>query len=80
MNLAEIIVTVAGIYLGAGLVFSLWFVARGVVRLDESAAGAGILFRLFLIPGTAALWPFLVMRLRNVEAKVSDDSTAQKKT
>ena len=77
MNLAEILVVAAEVYLGAGLAFSLWYVSRGVTRVDESAAGSGILFRLFLIPGTAVLWPFLVKR--GFEGRSSDDSVAQKK-
>lgn len=51
-----------GAYLGAGALFALHFVVRGVDRLDAAARSAGFLFRLFLFPGAAALWPLLLMR------------------
>ena len=53
---------VAG-YLGLGALFALYFVLRGVDLLDKSARGAGFLFRLFLFPGVAALWPLLLVRM-----------------
>ena len=50
-------------YAGVGLVFALWFCARGVVRLDPAAAGSRIAFRLLILPGAAALWPVLLVKL-----------------
>lgn len=62
MSAAEVMVAAAEIYCGAGLVFSIGFAARGVSRLDPAAEGAGIAFRLLLIPGATALWPLLAVR------------------
>ena len=62
MSPAEIIVTVVEIYTGFGLLFSIWFVVRGVTIVDESASGSGVLFRLLLIPGSTVFWPLLAKR------------------
>ncbi len=51
-----------GLYLALGLVFALPFVARGVQRLDPAAAHAPLGFRLLILPGCAALWPWLLRR------------------
>ena len=63
IELAEMIWLAAGAYLGAGALFALYFVLRGVDRLDAAARGAGLLFRFFLFPGAAALWPLLLLQM-----------------
>jgi hypothetical protein len=59
---AEVFVGVLIWYAATGVVFAIVFVARGVSRVDEHAAGAGLGFRLIVFPGVAALWPFLLSR------------------
>ena len=59
---AEILVAMLTWYAAAGVVFGIAFVVRGVSRVDEHAAGAGLGFRLIVFPGVAALWPFLLSR------------------
>lgn len=56
------IVTLAGVYLGAGLLFAIAFVSLGVQRIDPAAEGAKLGFRLLILPGSAALWPLLAWR------------------
>ncbi|MCP4203334.1 MAG: hypothetical protein GY769_15535 [bacterium] len=51
-----------GLYLGAGLVFAVAFVTRGVQRIDPQARGGSWGFRLAILPGTAAFWPILLRR------------------
>lgn len=48
-----------GIYLGAGFIFAIFFVLKGVSAMDEGAAGAGWGFRLIILPGSILLWPYL---------------------
>ncbi len=50
-------------YLVAGLLFGLWFAWRGAERLDPGARSGTLGFRLLLLPGCAALWPWLVLRV-----------------
>jgi hypothetical protein len=43
-------------------VFALVFLALGVARIDNGAKGAGIAFRLLILPGLIALWPLMIIR------------------
>lgn len=63
MTVAEWILLAAAIYLLAGVIFGLPFVALWVDRIDRAAAGAPIGFRLLILPGAVALWPLLLSRL-----------------
>jgi hypothetical protein len=58
-------VTFLAIYTIAGLLFALWFVALAAPRIDPAAKGAGLLFRLLIFPGSAALWPLLLLKCRS---------------
>jgi len=53
---------VLGFYLGLGLLFAIWFAFAGAKRFDPVVAGAGIRFKLLIIPGAAALWPLLLLK------------------
>jgi hypothetical protein len=62
MLIARLIVGLLAAYTGFGGVFALLFVTLGVQRLDPAARGAGLVFRLLLVPGAAAFWPLLARR------------------
>lgn len=51
-------------YLFLGIVFAVPFLLRGVERVDPAARGAGVGFRLVVLPGVVALWPLLLRRWR----------------
>jgi hypothetical protein len=51
-------------YAGIGLVFGLAFVWRGAAAVDPAARGLPLAVRALILPGTAALWPWLLMRWR----------------
>jgi len=53
---------VTGIYLITGLLFSIIFIIRGLSKMDEGAHGAGIGFKLIILPGCMVLWPFLLRK------------------
>jgi hypothetical protein len=59
---AEWIVRIALAYAGLGAAFALAFVTVGVGRVDALARGAGVGFRLAILPGVVALWPLLLVR------------------
>ena len=59
MNLVE---GLLALYFWTGLLFAIAFVTRGVDRLDAAAKGASWGFRLLIVPGTTALWPWLLAR------------------
>ncbi len=62
MWLAQWIIGIITAYFIIGAVFALLFVTVGVSRVDPAASGAGIGFRLLLVPGAMALWPVLMRR------------------
>ena len=58
----NLLLVLAGVYVCAGLGFAVPFLARGVRRLDASAHGATWGFRMIIMPGVVALWPWLAWR------------------
>ncbi len=61
-SLATGLVSFTTIYLAIGLLFALAFAWRGARAIDPSAAEATWGFRILIVPGAAALWPFLLVR------------------
>lgn len=61
-SFAEFIVGLGETYAGIGAIFALPFVLRGVDRIDPQAAGAPVMFRLLILPGTILFWPLLLVR------------------
>jgi len=51
-----------GVYLLAGLAFSVPFALVGVGKIDPHAAQGTWGFRVLIIPGTILLWPLLAQR------------------
>lgn len=50
------------LYAAAGVVFALAFLLLGITRIDNGAKGAGLGFRLLILPGLIALWPLMLIR------------------
>jgi hypothetical protein len=50
------------LYAALGLLFGVSFVAWGIEKVDPAARGAGIGFRILILPGVAALWPLMLVR------------------
>lgn len=68
MAFANLIVWLIAIYAFIGLLFGLPFVTWGVSRIDPSAKGSGVGFRLMVLPGVMALWPIMARRwLRGIK-------------
>jgi hypothetical protein len=61
--IAELLVSGAALYAAVGLLFGLLFVTRLAARLDEGAASGTWGFKLAILPGAAALWPWLLILL-----------------
>jgi hypothetical protein len=61
-RIAELVVAAAGAYVAAGALFAAAFVTWGVGRMDPVARRATWGFRLIILPGATALWPFLAAR------------------
>lgn len=50
------------LYAALGTAFALAFLAFGLPRIDSGAKGAGVVFRLVILPGLIALWPVMLVR------------------
>lgn len=64
VNIALIL---AFVYLIIGVVFAIFFLSRGIEKVDTAAHGSGLGFRLIILPGTIALWPVLLKKWMNVK-------------
>jgi hypothetical protein len=73
MVLINIILVMTAAYLGAGLIFSVPFLLKGVTKIDEGTEKSGWGFRIIIIPGTVVFWPYLLKKWRNVKNKTTDD-------
>lgn len=49
-------------YLAIGVIFAIAFAFMGAGRVDPAAHRAPIGFRVLIVPGAAALWPWLMMK------------------
>jgi hypothetical protein len=72
MIFAEIIVYAAFIYLAIGVLFAVWFAARGVTKLDDAAKETGFGFRFIIFSGAVAFWILLVRRLARGEKRPAE--------
>jgi len=62
MFLAQSLVLLFELYAAVGVLFAIAFVIKGVKRVDQGAAGTGWGFRLLILPGSVALWPWLLRK------------------
>lgn len=59
---AEVLAAVLKSWLVVGMVFAAPFLAVGIERIDPATRGAGLGFRLIVLPGVVLLWPVLLWR------------------
>jgi hypothetical protein len=59
MSVAEALLA---IYAATGLVFAAAFVTAGIARIDPAAKDSSWGFRVIILLGVAALWPWLLAR------------------
>lgn len=69
MTIAEIILLLAAAYAGIGAIFGALFITIGIARIDHAAARSPLTFRLLVWPGSAALWPLMLLKwIRTAES------------
>ena len=68
LGLAHGILIVLAVYLGLGVTVAVPFVIAGIGRIDPAAKAAPWTFRILVLPGAIALWPFLLRRLTKAGA------------
>ncbi len=60
--MAQAILTFVNLYALAGLLVGAAFVTVGVARVDPTAQHGTWGFRLLILPASAALWPWILLR------------------
>ncbi len=63
-HVATLIAAAGAGYAALGILFAIAFVTAGLPRVDHAAANAPWGFRLVIIPGVVALWPWMLARWR----------------
>ncbi|HZN54520.1 MAG TPA: hypothetical protein VFB67_04300 [Candidatus Polarisedimenticolaceae bacterium] len=59
---ARVALWTLGVYLGVGTLIGVPFVITGIGRIDAAARGTPWTFRVLVLPGVIALWPFIARR------------------
>lgn len=54
--------TVLLLYLIIGILFAVFFLWKGLARMDEKTIGTSWFFKALILPGTIALWPILLRK------------------
>ncbi len=72
MAMAELILSITGVYAVCGLLVGLPFVLFGAERIDPTVHGAPRIFRFIILPGAAALWPIVLVKWLSARKKGTD--------
>ena len=62
LDLAHGVLWTLGAYLSIGLAVGVPFVVAGIGRVDPAARRTPWTFKLIVLPGVVALWPFVAAR------------------
>jgi hypothetical protein len=54
------------VYLVAGVLFVIPFLVKGLIKVDESAHGGSLGFKLIIIPGVIVFWPVLLNKWKKL--------------
>lgn len=60
-DVAEMVLTAAGLYFAGGLVFALVFLVLGLRSVDALAADGPLGFKALIFPGVVGLWPIVLL-------------------
>jgi hypothetical protein len=75
---AQFLVTALGLYASAGVLFAVPFTWWLAGRLDPAARHGTWGFRVLALPGAAAFWPYLLVRLATGATAPPDEWTAHR--
>ncbi len=68
--MVEFVLIVVLIYLLLGVLFVIPFLTKGMTKVDETAHGGTIGFKIIIIPGAIVFWPFLLKKWMKAHRKV----------
>jgi hypothetical protein len=70
--MVEIILLVVAAYLAVGVVFVIPFLVKGLTKVNSSAQGGTIGFKIIIIPGVIVFWPVLLSKWVKANHKPSN--------
>jgi hypothetical protein len=56
------VLDLSALYLGAGFIFAIIFILKGIQKMDPAAHGSSWGFRILIIPGMMLMWPVLLRK------------------
>jgi len=62
MQIVEILVFSFYAYLIVGFIIGLWFIFKGVQKVDHGMKEVKWILRLMILPGTMILWPVMLQK------------------
>lgn len=69
MPMIETVVTILllliAVYILIGIIFYFPFVKKGVHKIDDGVKDAPKFMKVLIFPGTVALWPILLKKVKN---------------
>lgn len=71
--LVTILLMIIVAYLICGFVFAVFFISKGIYKVDEGAHGGSIGFRIIIIPGIIVFWPVLLKKWIAVSKQKHND-------
>lgn len=63
ITVINIFLITLSIYFGVGVIFGVYFLIKGAIKIDPLLGHSKWSVRLLLFPGTIAMWPILVSKL-----------------
>jgi hypothetical protein len=76
---ATALVSAIAVYVAMGFLLLPWWHARGLRRLDTTAAEGPWGFRVLISPGLVALWPWLLARARRGNGRPAAELNAHRR-
>ena len=69
-TIVSICLLIVAAYLFAGIVFTIFFQAKGISKIDEGVHGSSVGFRIIIVPGCIVFWPLLLNKWINADKKI----------
>ena len=64
-------------YLLAGMVFTIFFQAKGLSKIDDGVHGSSVGFRIIIIPGCIVFWFVLMKKWINAKKNIMNPTEVQ---
>jgi hypothetical protein len=73
LSIIQIILIILLVFLIIGVLFTFFFITRGLEKVDEDTKGSTWGFKVIIIPGCILLWPFLLQKWLKANKEMNHD-------